>query len=90
MAQAFESVDWSQELKNLVETAKTPDEQKSATAFANAIGPYLDNPEMLRTLLGKIMQSPTETVAIVAGEKDFATLEDVQRRVGNAVSVVAL
>ena len=72
----FDSVDWSKELHNLVASAQTPEERKSAFAFAQAIGPYLDNPAMLATLLGKINQNPTETVAIVAGQKDFAPVTD--------------
>lgn len=86
--QTFASVDWATELQNLVSSAQTPDEKKAAFAFANAIGPYLDNPTMLATLLGKIMQSPTETVAIVAGQKEFASLDEIQSKVGPAVNVV--
>lgn len=86
--QSFDSVDWSEELRNLVASAKTQEEKKSAFAFAHAIGPYLDNPTMLRTLLGKIMQSPTETVAIVAGQKDFTSLDEIQGKVGSSVNVV--
>jgi len=90
MTNTFESVDWSEELQTLISLAKTPEERKSAFAFAQAIGPYLDDPAMLRTLLGKIMQSPTETVAVVAGQKDFASLDEVQKRVGSAVNVVKI
>ena len=83
-------VNWNKELQDLVSLAKTDEEKKSAFAFAAAISPYLDDPTMLRTLLGKIMQSPTTNVAIVAAEKEFASLEDVQKRVGDSVSVVRL
>jgi uncharacterized protein YcbX len=86
----YEEVDWNKELQTLVSQAKTEKERKSAFAFAAAISPYLDKPEMLRTLLGKIMMSPTDTVAIVAGKKNFASLEDLQKRVGASVSVVRL
>jgi hypothetical protein len=86
--QTFDSVDWSSELQNLVASAKTPDETKSAIAFAHAIGPHLENPSMLTTLLGKIMQSPTGTVAFVAGQKDFASLAEIQNKVGPNVNVV--
>ena len=86
--QTFDSVDWSAELQNLVASAQTEEDKKSASAFAQAIGPYLDDPTMLATLLGKIMQSPTETVAIVAGQKDFASLDEIQNKVGPSVNVV--
>lgn len=86
--EAFHKVDWSTELQNLVASAKTPEERKSAIAFAHAIAPHLDNPSMLTTLLGKIMQSATGTVAFVAGQKDFASLEEIQKKVGPHVNVV--
>jgi hypothetical protein len=86
--QTFDSVDWSSELQNLVASAKTPEERKSAIAFAHAIGPHLENPSMLTTLLGKINRSPTGTVAFVAGQKDFASLAEIQNKVGPGVNVV--
>lgn len=89
-ATKFDKVDWSAELQNLVSSAKTPEERKSAFAFAQAIGPYLDNPTMLATLLGKIMQNSTDTVAIVAGQKHFASLDDLQKKVGDNVNVVMI
>ena len=87
-AHTFDSVDWSSELQNLVASAKTPEERKSAIAFAHAIAPHLDNPSMLTTLLGKIMQQATGTVAFVAGQKDFASLAELQNKVGPNVNVV--
>ena len=90
MPDTFETVDWGKELQTLVATAKTPAERKAAFAFAQAINPYLEKPELLKTLLGKIMQSPTNAIAIVAGEKNFKSLEEIQKRVGKAVNVVLL
>lgn len=48
------SVNWKRELQDLVESAKSPEDRAATEAFAKAIGPYLANPELLRTLLGKI------------------------------------
>ena len=90
MADAFDAVDWGKELQTLVSLAKSPDERKAAFAFAQAINPYLDNPELLRTLLGKIMMSPNKAIAIVAEQKTFDSLEEVKKRVGSNVSVIPL
>ena len=90
MADLEKDVDWGKELQNLVSTAETPSERKAAFAFAQAIHPYLEKPELLRTLLGKIMMSPTEHIAVVASEDKFASIEEVQKKVGSTVKVVAL
>lgn len=90
MSDALEKVDWSQELQTLVSLAKTSEERKAAFAFAQAINPYLEKPELLRTLLGKIMQSPTEAIAIIAEKKTFDSLQEVKNRVGDNVCVVPL
>lgn len=90
MPDMFESVDWGKELQSLVESAKTPQDRKAAFAFAHAIHPYLEKPELLKTLLGKIMQSATSAVAVVAAEKNFKSLDEVQKKVGQSVKVVPL
>lgn len=90
MPETFESVDWGKELQTLVASAKTPEDRKAAFAFAQAINPYLEKPELLKTLLGKIMQSPTTAIAIVAAEKNFKSLDEVQKKVGKAVNVIPL
>lgn len=60
-----EAVNWKKELQDLV--ASVDDKDRSAVeAFSKAIGPYLDNPDLLRTLLGKIQRySPLQSVQIV-------------------------
>lgn len=90
MATLDTNVDWGKELQDLVASAKTPGDRKAAFAFAQAINPYLEKPELLRTLLGKIMQGATGDLALVATEKKFSSIEEVQKRVGSAVKVVAL
>lgn len=90
MSEKFESVDWGMELQTLVASAKTPEERKAAFAFAQAINPYLEKPELLKTLLGKIMSSPTNAIALVAAEKSFKSVDEVKEKVGKAVSVVLL
>jgi len=90
MDKSFESVDWSEELQTLVSQAKSREDRKAAFAFAQALSPYLEKPELLKTLLGKIMQSPIESVAIVASEGVFKSLEEVREKVGRTVTVVPL
>lgn len=86
----FQSVDWSEELRTLVSMASTSEEQKAAAAFAQALEPYLEDPAMLRTLLGKIMMSPADTVSIVAAKRSFASLAEIQAEVGDDISVIPL
>lgn len=90
MAKLESNVDWGKELQTLVASAKTPADRKAAFAFAQAINPYLEKPELLRTLLGKIMQGATGDLALVASEKKFSSVDEVQRKVGSGVRVVAL
>ncbi len=90
MDKPFDSVDWSAELQTLVSLAKTPEERKAAFAFAQALGPYLEKPDMLKTLLGKIMMSPIDSVAVVAAEGVFESLDEVREKVGRRVNVVPL
>lgn len=90
MMDNFEKVDWSRELQTLVAQADSAEDKRAAFAFANAINPYLENPALLKTLLGKIMQSPTEMVAVVAAKRDFDDLDAVRKSVGKSVSVIPL
>ncbi|TOQ81089.1 hypothetical protein CGG88_12025 [Vibrio parahaemolyticus] len=90
MENNFDKVDWGNELQSLVAQAKTPEERQAAFAFAKAINPYLENPEMLKTLLGKIMQSPSEIVGVVAKQRTFSSLDEVKSAVGDSVNVIPL
>lgn len=90
MKDEFEKIDWSDELQTLVGQAKSPEEKRAAFAFASAINPYLENPALLKTLLGKIMQSPSSMVAVVAAKRDFEDLDEVRKSVGKSVSVIPL
>lgn len=90
MKEFDKNVDWGKELQTLVSTADTPGDRKAAFAFAQAIHPYLEKPELLRTLLGKIMMSPPAHIAVVASENRFSSIEEVQEKVGSTVKVVAL
>lgn len=60
-------VDWGKELQDLIETSSTPEDKAATEAFAAALSPYLQDPTLLRTLLGKIQRyiSP-ESVEIVS------------------------
>jgi hypothetical protein len=48
------SINWQKELQDLVESSRSKEDRVATEAFAKAIGPYFENPAMLRTLLGKI------------------------------------
>jgi hypothetical protein len=86
-----EAVDWRAELDDLVAMAKSPDDEKATRAFAEAIGPYLDDPSLLRTLLGKIQAPiPNDAVAVVVGQKTFASLDEVRAKVSDDVNVITL
>jgi hypothetical protein len=63
----MKEVNWTKELKDLIETSSTPEEKQASEAFASALTPYLKDPTMLRTLLGKIQRyiSP-DSVEIVS------------------------
>jgi hypothetical protein len=81
-------VHWRKELEDLVASAKTPEDRKATEAFAQAIGPYLDDPSLLRTLLGKIQAPiPSDAVAIVVAQRSFASLDEVKKRVSDEVNV---
>ncbi len=45
---------WRAEINNLISSSKNKDEAIALKCFERAMRPYLDNPETLRTLLGKI------------------------------------
>jgi len=84
------SVSWDKELEALVATAKTADEKTAMEAFAKAIKPHLDNPELLRTLLSKIQTYMPATVGIVTGDKSFPDMETLRGKMPANVNVVEL
>lgn len=45
---------WKVEIKELINASKDSQESIALKCFERAMRPYLDNPETLRTLLGKI------------------------------------
>ncbi len=88
--------DWKQELAELQKTAKTPEEAAANKAFAAAIGPYLDNPELLRTLLGKIQRYLAADEVSIVGP-DFSapgfsaqSVDDLKRKLPSDVEVVRI
>jgi hypothetical protein len=84
-------VDWHKELDDLMESAKTPEDREATQAFAAAIRPYLDDPSMLRTLLGKIQRNiPSDALAIVVGQRTFESLDEVKEKVSDDVEVITL
>lgn len=87
----LQEVNWKNELKDLVAAAKTPEDKVATEAFAKAIGPYLDNPQLLRTLISKIAQAPErDEVAIVVAQKQFTSLEELKTKLPQNVNVVGL
>lgn len=85
------AVNWRKELEDLIATAKTSEDRKATEAFAKAIGPYLDDPSLLRTLLGKIQAPiPSDAFAVVVGQRTFESLDEVRRMVSDEVNVISL
>ena len=85
------AVNWRKELDDLVEMADSAEDKRATEAFAKAIGPYLDDPSLLRTLLGKIQAPiPSDSVAVVVAQREFRSLSDVKDRVSDDVNVIAL
>jgi hypothetical protein len=91
MAEEHGSVNWSKELEDLIAAAKSPEDREATEAFAKAIGPYMHDPSLLRTLLGKIQAPiPSDAVAVVVGQKTFASLDEVKEKVSDEVNVITL
>jgi hypothetical protein len=84
------NVSWQDELNDLIATANTPDEKKAMEAFAQAIRPHLDNPEMLRTLLSKIQRRMSATVGIVTGDQSFSDMDDLRKQMPTNVNVIEI
>lgn len=84
------NVSWDKELEALVATAKTPDERTAMEAFAKAMKPHLDNPELLRTLLSKIQRYMPATVGIVTGDKSFPNMDALRGQMPANVNVIEL
>lgn len=84
-------VAWRKELQDLVGTAKTPQEKVALGAFQKALGPYLENPELLRTLLSKIQATigPDE-VGVVVAQGEFRSLADLEKKLPRDIKVVKL
>ena len=90
-AREKQRVDWTRELGDLVDMAKTEEDREATKAFAKAIGPYLDDPSLLRTLLGKIQAPiPNDAVAIVVAQRTFASLDEIKAKVSDEVNVITL
>ena len=84
-------VSWKHELEKLVATAKTEEEKAALKAFQKALSPYLDKPEMLRTLLGKIASSPIALdVGIVVANGEFKSLAALGDALPAGLTVVKL
>lgn len=83
-----EQVSWQEELDNLVSSAKTDEEKAAMVAFAKAIGPYLDKPDMLRTLIGKIA-APIEEIAVLVSDKEFASMQELEDALPEGVRIAS-
>ncbi len=88
MMRKEDAINWAKELDMLLDTAKTSNDKLAIQAFQKAIGPYLESPELLRTLLGKI-QRDIESVAVLVSEKDFDSQEALQKALPEGVKVVS-
>jgi len=84
-------VSWDKELEDLVATATTAADKVAVEAFAKAIKPHLDNPVLLRTLLGKITRNPVlANVGIVVADHNFPDLDALRGQMPANVNVVEL
>ena len=82
-----QNISWKSELENMVASATNVDDKIAYQAFQKAIGPYLDNPKLLRTLLGKIAQTP-EAVAMVVSKGEFSSLTALKDQLPEDVKLV--
>jgi hypothetical protein len=86
-----ENVNWKKEVDELLLNAKTPEEAAATRAFATAIAPYLDDTEMLRTLLGKIQRHLNiNSVKVIAERPKFDSLDDLKSRLPKDIEIIDL
>jgi hypothetical protein len=84
-------VDWKGELERLVATASNEKDKQALESFQAAIGPYFDNPELLRTLLGKIAQSGGGGgVAVVVGKEEYKSIDELKSSLPPGVDVFGI
>lgn len=82
---------WKAELADLVATAQTAKEKAAMVAFQKALGPYLDNPELLRTVLSKIQRRMTNPeIQMIVNQGEFKSMAEVKKRLPKGVRVVKL
>ena len=87
-------VDWKKELADLSAIPKTADEKAAVEAFTKAIGPYLDNPEMLRTILSKIQRGRSsitkDKFSMVVAQEEYGSLDELKSKLPRDVDIVEL
>lgn len=82
-------VNWKKELDDLLLTAKTPEEAAATRAFANAIAPYLENTELLRTVIGKIQAAlNVNSVRVIAEKPKFDSIDQLKARLPSDIEVI--
>ena len=81
-------VQWKKELAQLVASAKDPKEKAAVEAFAKALGPHLEKPELLRTLLSKIQRQAQ--IAVVVAQGKFDSEQELRARTPKGVNVITL
>ncbi|AKT32553.1 hypothetical protein RYA05_30680 [Pseudomonas syringae pv. actinidiae] len=82
------SMSWKIELAALVASAKDETESIALEAFQQALTPYLEAPESLRTLLGKIQMLAPACEAL-ALDSDFSTMAELQSMMPDNIEVIA-
>ena len=79
---------WAAELNDITATA-TPEEREAMEAFQAAMTPYLEMPERLRTVMGKICAPAVgPEVAELMKTADFKTVGELQAVFGGDVTLV--
>ncbi|MCF5736567.1 hypothetical protein [Pseudomonas syringae] len=82
------SMSWKTELAALVASAKDEMECVALEAFQKALTPYLDTPDSLRTLLGKIQMLAPAAEALDL-KSNFASLDELKSAIPEHFEIIA-
>lgn len=84
---AAKAVSWRHDLATMLASASSDADTQALKAFNNALMPYLDNPESLRTLLGKIQLA--EPIRNLSPQRAFESMEELKSVLPDTVNVIA-
>jgi len=81
------AVSWKTELTSMMSSATSETDKQALAAFQSALMPYLDTPDSLRTLLGKIQMA--STLETLTARAKFSSLAEFQSTLPDTVKVIA-